>query len=200
LCDEAIRLATALAELMPDESEAVGLLALMELHHARRGGRIDAHGDLLPLEEQDRATWDLPAIRRAVAQLESAERRAARGPYQLQAAIAACHAIAPVAAATDWSRIAVLYDQLVGMIPTPFVRLNRAVAIGMALGPESGLALADELADDLASFHLFHATRGDMLRRMGQNDAAAAAFAAALALAPTDTERRFLQRRIDELR
>jgi RNA polymerase sigma-70 factor (ECF subfamily) len=117
----------------------------------------------------------------------------------VQAAIAACHAIAPVAAATDWARIAALYDQLVAMIPTPFVRLNRAVAVGMAVGPETGLASVDELGRELSDFHLFHATRGDMLRRIGDNEAAADAFAAALELAPTDTERRFLRRRIDEL-
>ena len=199
LCDEAIRLTTALSELMPDEPEAVGLLALMELHHARRVGRVDANGDLLPLEEQDRSTWDLDAIRHAIARLEVTERAGERGPYQVQAAIAACHAIAPVAAATDWTRIAVLYDQLVGMIPTPFVRLNRAVAVGMAVSPEAGLALADELADDLGAFHLFHATRGDLLRRIGERTAAASAFTTALHLAPTATERRFLQRRIDEV-
>jgi RNA polymerase sigma-70 factor (ECF subfamily) len=199
LCDEAIRLARALTDLMPDEPEAVGLLALMELHHARRAGRVDAEGNLLPLEEQDRSTWDLDAIRHAIARLEAAERAGARGPYQVQAAIAACHAIAPVAATTDWTRIAALYDQLVGMIPTPFVRLNRAVAVGMAVSPEAGLALVDELAADLANFHLFHATRGDMLRRMGDGERATTAFGTAFDLAPTDTERRFLQRRIDEL-
>jgi RNA polymerase sigma-70 factor, ECF subfamily len=199
LCDEAIRLADALCELMPDEPEAIGLLALMQLHHARRAGRVDGSGDLLPLEEQDRSTWDLDAIRGAITRLEGAERIGERGPYQVQAAIAACHAIAPVAAATDWARIAALYDQLVGMIPTPFVRLNRAVAVGMAVSPESGLALVDELDDDLGAFHLLHATRADMLRRMGDRAAAVTAFAMALELAPTDTERRFLQRRIDEL-
>ena len=199
LCDEAIRVVGALCELMPDEPEAVGLLALMSLHHARRAGRVDANGDLLPLEEQDRSTWDLDAIRTAIARLEGAERVGGRGPYQVQAAIAACHAIAPVAAATDWARIAALYDQLVGMIPTPFVRLNRAVAVGMAFGPAAGLALVDELIDDLGNFHLLHATRGDLLRRSGEREAAAAAFAAALELAPTDTERRFLRRRIAEL-
>jgi RNA polymerase sigma-70 factor (ECF subfamily) len=199
LCDEAIRLVGALVELLPEEPEAVGLLALMQLHNARRAGRVDANGELLPLEEQDRTTWDLEAIRAAISALEAAERRGERGPYQVQAAIAACHAIAPVAAATDWARIAALYDQLVGMMPTPIVRLNRAVAVGMAVSPESGLALVDELADHLGNFHLLHATRGDMLRRMGERGAAAAAFTTALDLAPTDTERRFLQRRIDEL-
>ncbi|MEY2418796.1 MAG: polymerase sigma-70 factor, subfamily [Actinomycetota bacterium] len=199
LCDEAIRLATALTALMPDEPEAVGLLALMQLHDARRAGRVDAHGDLLPLEEQDRSTWDLDVIRAAIARLEAAERVGERGPYQVQAAIAACHAIAPVAAATDWARIAALYDQLVGMIPSPIVRLNRAVAVGMAVGPEAALALLDELADELSGFHLFHATRGDMLRRMGSYGAAIDAFSSAMELAPTGSERRFLRRRIDEL-
>jgi RNA polymerase sigma-70 factor (ECF subfamily) len=199
LCDEAIHLATALTELVPDEPEAVGLLALMQLHDARRAGRVDARGEFLPLDEQDRATWDLDAIRAAIARLETAERKGERGPYQVQAAIAACHAIAPVAAATDWARIATLYDQLVAMVPTPFVRLNRAVAVGMAIGPAEGLTLVDELAADLASFHLLHATRGDLLRRLGDTTAAAAAFATARDLAPTDTDRRFLQRRIAEL-
>jgi RNA polymerase sigma-70 factor (ECF subfamily) len=199
LCDEAIRLTNALVALMPDEPEAVGLLALMRLHHARRGGRVDANGDLLPLEEQDRSTWDLDAIRAAIDTLDTAERRGHRGPYQVQAAIAACHAIAPVAAATDWTRIAALYDQLVGMVPTPIVRLNRAVAVGMAVSPESGLALVDELVEELGAFYLLHATRGDMFRRMGAPKLAATAFASALERAPTDTERRFLQRRIDEL-
>ncbi len=201
LCDEAIRLTSALVELMPDDPEAAGLLALMQLHNARRGGRVNAKRDLLPLEEQDRSTWDLPAIRAAIGVLEAAERRGARGPYQVQAAIAACHAIAPVAAATDWARVAALYDQLVGMVPSPVVRLNRAVAVGMASGPAAGLALVDELAaaGELADYHLLHATRGDLLRRLGDAPAAASAFAAAMRLAPTDTERRFLKRRLNDL-
>jgi len=145
LCDEAIGLSAALVDLMPDETEAVGLLALMRLHNARRDGRTDANGDLIPLEEQDRTNWNLDAIRDAIASLEGAERRGERGAYQIQAAIAACHAIAPVAAATDWTRITALYDQLVGMVPIPVVRLNRAVAVGMADGPEAGLALVSEL-------------------------------------------------------
>ncbi len=199
LCDEAMYLAGALVELMPDSAEGVGLLALMMLHNARRAGRVDARGDLLPLEEQDRTTWDLDAIRAAIARLEAAERLGVRGPYQLQAAIAACHAIAPVAAATDWARIATLYDQLVGMVPIPVVRLNRAVAVGMAEGPAAALPLLDELDDELAGYHLLHATRGDFLRRLGRNSEAAAAFETAYDLAATDTERRFLRRRIDEL-
>jgi RNA polymerase sigma-70 factor (ECF subfamily) len=199
LCDEAIRLAAALSELLPDEPEAVGLLALMRLHHARRSGRVGDTGELIPLEEQDRTAWDLDEIRRAIALLEAAERRGDRGPYQLQAAIAACHAIAPVAAATDWPRIATLYDQLFALVPTPIVGLNRAVAVAMAIGPEVGLALVDELAAELGSFYLLHATRGDLLRRLGRFDEAATALATALDLAPSETERRFLRRRIDEL-
>jgi RNA polymerase sigma-70 factor (ECF subfamily) len=200
LCDEAIRLTRQLTELMPDETEAAGLLALMSLHDARRAGRVTDDGDLIPLEEQDRSAWDIDAIRSAVALLENAERRGERGPYQLQAAIAACHAIAPVAAATDWQRIATLYDQLVGLVPIPVVRLNRAVAVGMAVSPDAGLAAANELRDELNGFHLFHATRGDFLRRLGRNDEAADAFEVAFGLAATDTERRFLRRRVDELR
>ena len=200
LCDEAIRLTRALIELMPHESEAVGLLALMLLHDARREGRVDDSGDLIPLEEQDRGSWDIDAIRAAVALLEDAERRGGRGPYQLQAAIAACHAIAPVAAATDWARITTLYDQLVGLVPIPVVRLNRAVAVGMAFGPDVGLHATDELVDELSDYHLFHATRGDFLRRLERTAEAADAFEAAYALAGTDTERRFLRRRINELR
>jgi RNA polymerase sigma-70 factor (ECF subfamily) len=199
LCDDAIRLAAALCDLMPNEPEAVGLLALMQLHNARRAGRVDANGDLIPLEEQDRSTWDLTAIRNAVARLEAAERRGPRGPYQLQAAIAACHAIAPVAAATDWPRIVVLYDQLLAFVPTPIVRLNRAVAVGMSAGPEHALPLLDELAE-LEAFYLLHASRGDMLERLGRRDEARVAFEAALALAPSDAERRFLTRRIGQVR
>jgi RNA polymerase sigma-70 factor (ECF subfamily) len=198
LCDEAMFLAGALVELIPGEPEAVGLLTLMELHNARRASRTDTEGELVPLEEQDRTAWDLDAIRQAIARLESAERMGRRGPYQVQAAIAACHAIAPVAAATDWPRIAALYDQLVGMVPVAVVRLNRAVAVGMASGPAAALALLDELEPELSNFHLLHATRGDFLRRLHHNDDAVIAFERAYALAPTDTERRFLQRRIDE--
>lgn len=194
LCDEAIRLTAALATLMPNEMEVVGLLSLMELHNARRHGRIDANGDLVTLEEQDRSTWDLDAIRRAVTRVEDAERRGDRGPYQLQAAIAACHAVAPVAAATDWPRIAALYDQLVAVMPTPVARLNRAVAVGMAFGPDSALALIDELSE-LDGFYLLHASRGDFLSRAGRHTEAAAAFTRAASLAPSDTERRYLHRR-----
>lgn len=194
LCDDAIRLASALVDLMPREPEAVGLLALMQLHNARREGRVDASGDIIPLEDQDRATWDLDAIRHAITRLEAAERLGQRGPYQLQAAIAACHAIAPVAAATDWSRIVVLYDQLLAFVPTPVVRLNRAVAVGMAVAPEAALALLDELTE-LDGFYLLHATRGDFLERLGRTDDAIAAFETALALAPSDAERRYLAKR-----
>ena len=199
LCDEAIRLSRAVSELLSDETEAIGLLALMLLHNARRAGRVDGNGDLIPLEEQDRSTWDIDAIRAAIALLDDAERRGDRGPYQLQAAIAACHAIAPVAAATDWPRIVALYDQLVGLVPIAVVRLNRAVAVGMAFGPELGLQVVAELGDELDGYHLFHATRGDFLRRLERNAEAADAFELAYTHATTDTERRFLRRRIAEL-
>jgi RNA polymerase sigma-70 factor (ECF subfamily) len=186
---------------MPEHTECVGLLALMELHNARRHGRVDADGEFLPLDEQDRSTWDLDAIRTAIARLETAERSGDRGPYLVQAGIAACHAIAPVAAATDWKRIAALYDQLVGLMPTPVVQLNRAVAVGMAEGPEAGLALVDELdaSGALAGYHLLAATRADFLRRLGRAEEAVTPYELAITQAVTERDRRFLRRRIDEL-
>ena len=200
LTGEAIRLGRTLVALMPDEPEAVGLLALMLLHDARREGRVDARGDLVPLEEQDRSGWDRERIDEASALLEAALRRGEPGPYQVQAAIAACHATAPDAAATDWNEIAGLYRALGKMTASPVVELNRAVAVAMADGPEAGLAIVDALAaaGALASYHLLPATRADLLRRLGRNEEAAEAYRAAAALATTDTERRYLnQRRAD---
>src|SRR5213079_3041217 len=197
LTDEAIRLARTLSQLMPDEPEALALLALMLLHDARRASRVDDGGDLVPLEEQDRTRWDRNAIDEGVELLDAALRRARPGPYQVQAAIAACHATAPDAAATEWREIAGLYRALGKMTGSPVVELNRAVAVAMADGPEAGLAIVDALDADgvLASYHLLPATRADLLRRLGRNDEAADAYRAAAALATTDAERRYLNRR-----
>jgi len=197
LTGEAIRLGRTLVALMPDEPEAVGLLALMLLHDARREGRVDEHGDLVPLEEQDRRGWDHDRIAEATALLEAALRRGRPGPYQVQAAIAACHATAPDASATDWREIAGLYRELGKMTGSPVVELNRAVAVAMADGPLAGLAIVDALdaGGALASYHLLPATRADLLRRLGRNAEAADAYQAAAALATTDAERRYLNRR-----
>ncbi|WP_290051018.1 RNA polymerase sigma factor [Amycolatopsis solani] len=196
LAAEAVRLARVLAGLMPDEPEALGLLALLLLQHARRATRVGEEGELVPLEEQDRTRWDTEAITEGTQVLETALRRRRPGPYQIQAAIAACHATATRAADTDWPQIAGLYRELRKFVPSAVVALNRAVAVGMADGPEAGLALLDEL--DLANYHLLPATRADFLRRLGRHDEAARSYAAARELAPTDAERAYLTRRISE--
>ncbi len=200
LCAEAIRLARVLAALMPDEAEAGGLLALMLLHHARRAARLDARGDLVTLEDQDRGTWDAAEIAEGVSLLNGALRRGQPGPYQVQAAIAACHATAATAQDTDWAQIAGLYEQLARFLPTPVVELNHAVAVGMAQGPAAGLPLvaALEASGKLAGYHLLPATRADFLRRLGRRPEAAGAYREALELASTDAERRFLRRRLAE--
>ncbi len=200
LCAEAIRLARTLAGLMPDEAEALGLLALMLLHDARRAARVDAAGDLVPLDDQDRTLWDCATIDEGVAFLDAALRRERPGPYQLQAAIAGCHAIAADAGATDWAEIALLYGRLAHFVPGPVVELNRAVAVAMADGPEAGLALVEALGagGSLAGYRLLPATRADLLRRLGRFDEASAAYRQALALTSTDTERRYLTRRLAE--
>jgi RNA polymerase sigma-70 factor, ECF subfamily len=200
LCGEAIRLARTLAELMPDEPEALGLLALMLLHDARRAGRVDDAGDLVPLEDQDRTRWDRPAISEGLALLDAALRRHQPGPYQVQAAIAACHASASDAAATDWVEIAALYGELVRMVPSPVVELNRAVAIAMADGPEAGLRVVDalEASGALPAYHLLPATRADLLRRLGRSADAADSYRDALEFATSDAERRYLARRLAE--
>jgi RNA polymerase sigma-70 factor (ECF subfamily) len=201
LCAEAIRLARTLATLMPDEPEALGLLALMLLHDARRAARVDGAGELIPLEAQDRALWDRGAIDEGIALLDAALRRGEAGPYQIQAAIAACHATAPDASATDWTEIAALYRELARRIPTPVVELNRAVAVAMADGPEAGLAIVNalEASGALAGYHLLPATRADLLRRLGRNDEAVLAYREALARTTTEAERRYLGRRLAEL-
>jgi RNA polymerase sigma-70 factor, ECF subfamily len=201
LCTEAIRLARILAELMADEPEALGLLALMLLQHSRRTARLDGAGDLVTLEEQDRSRWDASEIEEGVGLLDDALRHDSAGYYQLQAAIAACHATAQDAVDTDWSRIAVLYGRLAGLAGSPVVELNRAVAVAMAEGPAAGLELVESLeaSGALAGYHLLPATRADLLRRLDRRADAAAAYREALELAATDAERRYLQRRLGEI-
>jgi RNA polymerase sigma-70 factor (ECF subfamily) len=201
LCVEAIRLGRLLAELMPDEPEALGLLALMLLQDSRRAARVTPAGELVTLEDQDRSLWDRPAIAEASAVLDRAVRLRAPGPFQLQAAIAACHAHARAAADTDWPQIAILYRRLSELVPTPVVLLNHAVAVAMADGPVAGLMLVEELdrAGVLAGYYLLPATLADLHRRLGRRDEAADGYRRALELAPTDAERRFLARRLSEL-
>jgi RNA polymerase sigma-70 factor (ECF subfamily) len=201
LCDEAIRLGRLLAELMPDEPEALGLLSLMILHNARRQARLDRAGELVTLEQQERTLWDKAAIEEGCALLDRAIRRRRSGPYQLLAAIAACHATAPSPGQTDWAEIVELYDHLQRMNPTPVVALNRAVAVAMADGPAAGLALVDEVDDGgaLAGYYLLPATRADLLRRLGRETEAEVAYRRALEMAPTEAERHFLERRLAEV-
>ncbi len=200
LCAEAIRLARLLVVLMPDEPEALGLLSLIALHDARRPARVDAAGDLITLEDQDRSLWDTTAIGDACTVLDAAVRLRRPGPYQLQAAIAACHASAATAAATDWPQIALLYERLSQMVPSPVITLNRAVAVAKAEGPAAGLLIVDELdrSGALSEYHLLPATRADLLRRLGRTEQAQTAYRRALELAPTDAERRYLIRRLAE--
>ncbi|MGW2237915.1 RNA polymerase sigma factor [Streptomyces sp. NPDC001759] len=202
LCAEAVRLARLLARLMPDEPETLGLLALLLLHDARRHTRVDAAGDLVTLEDQDRTAWDRAEIDEGTALVETALRRGRPGPYQIQAAIAACHAGAATAADTDWADIAALYGALLRFLPSAVVRLNRAVAVGMAEGPDAGLALVAELErdGDLDDYHLLPATRADLLRRDGRTTEAAEAYERALELVENDTERKFLEKRLAECR
>jgi RNA polymerase sigma-70 factor (ECF subfamily) len=196
LCREAIRLGRLVAELTGDP-EARGLLALMLLHDARRDARTDELGDVVLLEDQDRARWDRAQIAEALALVPDAL-RGGPGPYSLQAAIAALHASAPRACDTDWQQIAGLFDELARRQPTPIVALNRAVAVAMWRGPEAGLPLIDQLADSLAGYHLWHAARADLLRRLGRHREAAAAYRAALAHVGSAPERRFLEGRLAE--
>jgi RNA polymerase sigma-70 factor, ECF subfamily len=200
LTAEAIRLTRTLCVLMPDEPEALGLLALMLFHDARREGRVDEAGDIVVLEEQDRTRWDAEAIAEASGVLHAALRLRRPGPYQVQAAIAACHAQARTDADTDWVEIAALYERLSAMVPSAVVELNRSVAVSFAVGPEEGLAIADRLVEEgaLKNYHLLPAARADMLRRLDRREEAAEAYREALALARTDAERRFLARRLDE--
>jgi RNA polymerase sigma-70 factor, ECF subfamily len=189
---EAIRLARILATLMPDEPEVAGLLALLLLTESRRAARSRPDGSLVVLGEQDRGRWDRALIEEGQEIVRRCLRRDQPGPYQLQAAINAVHADAATAGQTDWSQIVVLYDQLLAVAPTPVVALNRAIAIGEVRGPAAALALVDEL--NLDSYYPFHATRADLLRRLGRASEAAAAYALAAEMAPTDAERDFLSR------
>jgi RNA polymerase sigma-70 factor (ECF subfamily) len=201
LCDEAIRLAHALVALLPAEPEINGLLALLLLVDARRGGRIDAAGDLVLLEDQDRSRWDRAKIAEGATILEEALRAGRPGPYQIQAAIAACHSSAPTAAATDWREIAALYEELARYEPTGVVEANRGVAVAMVDGPAAGLAILDGLAGDarLEQWAPFHMARADLLRRLGRLGEAARAYQAALGLPLPDVERGFISRRLREL-
>jgi RNA polymerase sigma-70 factor (ECF subfamily) len=198
LCAEAIRLGRLVAELMPDEAEARGLLALMLLQDARRATRVDGKGDLVLLEDQDRSDWDQEEIHEGLEHVRSALQRGRPRPYVLQAAIAALYAEAPSFAATDWSQMVGLFDVLYRVSPTPVVALNRAVALAMRDGPEQGLTLMDELAGDprLVSHHLFHASRAELLRRSGRIPEAIAAYRLALAMPQNNAERRYLERRL----
>ncbi|PXY27744.1 RNA polymerase sigma factor [Prauserella muralis] len=200
LAAEGIHLARTLVRLLPAEPEARGLLALMLLLEARRAQRTD-DGVLVTLEDQDRSQWDHALIAEGVATLDEALALRRSGPYQVQAAIAACHATARDAAATDWPQIAALYTQLARFAPSPVVDLNRAVAVAMAEGISAGLALVDDLAESgtLDGYHLLPATRADLLRRDGRFAEAATCYEEALRLAPTEAERRYLLRRLSEL-
>jgi RNA polymerase sigma-70 factor, ECF subfamily len=202
LCDEAIRLTRILHGLMPGEPEVTGLLALMLLHHARHPGRVDADGGLVTLSDQDRTLWRVGEIAEGTLVLEGALRFRRPGPYQIQAAIAACHANAPDVESTDWPQIAALYGELTRYTPSPVVELNRAVAVGMADGPAVGLALVDALAATgaLSGYHLLPATRADLLRRLGCREEAAAAYRTALAQVTNQAERDYLEHRLAHVR
>ncbi|MER6667761.1 RNA polymerase sigma factor [Amycolatopsis japonica] len=201
LSAEAIRLTRILASLMPGEPEVLGLLALLLLHDARRATRVDAQGTLVSLEDQDRGGWNTAEIAEGTELLETALRLGVAGQYQIQAAIAACHATAARASDTDWAQIAALYGELLRFVPSPVVELNRAVAVAMSEGPEAGLELVDKLTADgaLPGYHLLPATRADLLRRLDRLDEAAVAYREALALAGTDAERAYLSGKLAEI-
>ncbi len=199
LSSEGIRLGRMLVELLPDEAEVRGLLALMLLQDSRRDARVSRAGELVVLEEQDRALWDRTEIAEGLTQLDAAFARREPGPYQIQAAIAAAHARAAHPADTDWREIALYYDALLAHQPSPVIELNRAVAIAMADGPEAGLRLVERLRNQLDGYLYFHATRADLLRRLGRPREARKAYARAIQLADNAAERRFLERRLAEL-
>lgn len=201
LCAEAIRLGRLLTDLMPDEPEAWGLLALMLLHDSRRDARVGRDGALIVLEDQDRSLWHRAQIDEGAAIVERALRMRRPGPYQVQAAIASLHAGAERGSTTDWAQIAALYGELARIDPSPIVELNRAVAVGMARAPADGLAIIDAIAaaGQLASYHLLHAARADLLRRAGRRDEAAEAYRGAIALTANAVERVYLERRLREV-
>ena len=200
LSGEALRLARLLVELLP-EPEALGLLALMLLHESRRAARASPAGDLVLLEDQDRSLWNRALIAEGIALVEKALGSRRFGPYSLQAAVSAVHAEAPGAAATDWPQIVALYDVMLGMEPSPVVELNRAVAVAMRDGPAAGLSLVEDLMKqgELEQYHLAHAARADLCRRLGKRSEAIASYRKALALARQEPERRFLERRLASL-
>ena len=198
LCSEALRLGRLLLELMPGEPEVQGLVALMSFVASRRAARIGRDGSLVPLAEQDRPLWDRTLIAEGRRLLRDCLRQDRPGPYQLQAAINAVHSQAPDAASTDWAQLLVLHDQLVALVPTPVVQLNRAVTLAEVRGPEAALGAVEQL--DLDGYHLWHATRAELLRRTGRTEDAAAAYARAAELTDNDGESRFLARRLAELR
>ncbi len=198
LCVEAIRLARLLTQLMPDEPEVYGLLALLLLNESRRTARISDDGSVVLLADQDRSTWDTTLAEEGRALVRACLRRGLPGPYQLQASINAAHSDASTTADTDWGQTLRIYDQLIGMVPTPIVALNRAVALAEVEGPQAALAVVDDL--DLDRYHLYHATRADLLNRLARADEAVTAYDRALDLATNTAERRFLIQRRDAVR
>ena len=201
LCNEAIRLARILNELLPGKAESLGLLALMLLQDSRRKARVDAQGDLVTLEEQDRSLWDRQQIEQGEKLLEQAMRLKAPGPYQIQAAIADLHCQAPTAEETDWPQITALYGRLYQLCPTPVIALNRVVAIAMADGPNLGLRLLEDLASEkpFKTYRWYHAAKADLNRRAGRLQEALQAYEATLELTQNEVERKYLRRRIKEL-
>ncbi len=201
LCDEGVRLARLLAQLMPDEPEVQALASLVLVQDSRRATRRRSDGGLVLLADQDRSRWNAASIEEGLERLDDAVRRGPGGRYALEAAIAATHARAPTWEATDWGAIAALYGQLADLTASPVVNLNRAVAVGYAEGPEAGLAVLDAIAGDLrlANSHLLPATRADLLRRLGRHADAADAYRTALDRVRTTPERRFLEARFDDL-
>lgn len=199
LAAEAIRLARLLCQLMPDEPENLGLLALMLLQDSRREARVSADGRLITLEEQDRTLWDEDQAKSGIALVEQALRKRDAGPYQLQAAIAAVHSSAPSPEQTDWPQIVALYDELARLNPSPVIRLNQAVAIAMGEGLDAGLTAIDRIADQLNHYHLMHAARADLLRRLGRWAEARASYNRALELATNSVEINYLKSRLHAL-
>jgi len=199
LCARALDLGEVLAGLLPEEPEVLGLLALMLLHHARRNGRIDSDGEMVLLADQDRSRWDRAGIARARELLDATAGLGLGGRYVAEATIAHLHASAPTYEATDWAAIVRCYDRLIVLMPSPVVRLNRAVAVALADGPAAGLASMSEFADDLGSYHYLHAARSELLRQVGDVAGARVACQRALELVGNDAERRLLQRRLNSL-